>query len=415
MRRWAIAGAVALSGCGALLALRLGSLLAPEQVATVTVERGDFLREVTAEGALEAVEATPIVVPGQSPQTIAFVVPDGTPVELGDVVVRFDPYQAERAAADGRDDLEAARSKLTRVDAEGESARAGDALDVRVAREQLARAREIAPEERAIFARNELIEARIDRTHYAKRSDAAGRKLSVNEELTTAKRRVAQVEEDRSELTLRHAQDGLGSLRVEAPHSGLVILTRNWQGDVSAVVGANVWPRQKLAEIPDLERLRARVHVLEADAAGLEPGLAARVFLEGRPGSGCAAEVETVEPIAKPRDRRSPVKYFEVVLSLPETDLELMRPGGRIKAVIELEREENVINVPRAAVFEVEGERFAYRAVGGSFERVPVRVGRHSLSRVVILEGLAPGDSVALRDPGRDSRTSRAPPEGDAS
>jgi len=182
-----------------------------------------------------------------------------------------------------------------------------------------------------------------------------------------------------------------------------VILTRNWQGDVRAVVGASVWPQQKLAEIPDLERLQARVHVLEADAAGLEPGLPARVFLEGRSGDGFAAAVETVEPIAKPRDRRSPVKYFEVVLSLTDTDPDLMRPGGRVRAVIELEKAENVIAIPRAAVFEIDGERFAYRRASGRFERVPVRVGRHSLSRVVVLEGLSPGDTVALRDPGLTS------------
>jgi len=127
-------GAAAVTGAAALLAARLGPLLSPADVATVSVERTGFLREVAAEGALEAVEATPIVVPGQSPQTIAYVVPDGTPVEAGDVVLRFDPYQAEREAADGRDDLAAAHSKLERVQVEGDRAREGDRLDARVAR-----------------------------------------------------------------------------------------------------------------------------------------------------------------------------------------------------------------------------------------------------------------------------------------
>jgi multidrug efflux pump subunit AcrA (membrane-fusion protein) len=401
MKRITLLGVVLLGGFATLSATRLTALFGPETVATALAERSVFVRNVVAYGSLEAVEATPILVPGQTAQTIAFVISDGTPVEEGDVVVRFDPYEAQRAAADGRDDLATARSKLGRVDAESESGRESNELDESVAREQLARVRDIAPEDEGIFSRNELVEVRIDRAQLEKRAAAATRKLNVSGRLSAATRHLAQIEESRAEMMLRHSNEGLSSLEITAPHAGLVILSRGWQGDLAAVVGASVWPHQKLAEIPDLTRLRARVHVLESDAAGLQTDLKAQVSLQGRMGHAFAASVESVEPIAKPRDRRSPVKYFEVVLGLTETDLDLMRPGGRVRTVIELERTEGALTVPRAAVFEIEGERYVYRELREGFERVPVRVGRHSLARVVIAEGLSAGDRVALRDPGQ--------------
>ena len=60
--------------------------------------------------------------------------------------------------------------------------------------------------------------------------------------------------------------------------------------------------------------------VLEADGAGLKPGLRARLAIEGRPGEEHEATVARVEPLAKTRDYQSPVKYFETTLSLARTD-----------------------------------------------------------------------------------------------
>jgi hypothetical protein len=159
-----------------------------------------------------------------------------------------------------------------------------------------------------------------------------------------------------------------------------------------------VWPGQKLAEIPDLSSLEARVSVLEADAAGLVPDLRAQVAIEGRPGVEHVAKVARVEPIAKPREPGNPVKYFEATLSLERTD-PLMRPGQRVQAVIRLEEAADVIAIPRGALFEKDGRRLVYKKKGDRFEPVEVTGGRNSVSRVVIEKGLAPGDRIALRDP----------------
>jgi hypothetical protein len=160
-----------------------------------------------------------------------------------------------------------------------------------------------------------------------------------------------------------------------------------------------VWPGQKLAEIPDLSSLDARVSVLEADAAGLVPDLRAQVAIEGRPGVEHVAKVARVEPIAKPREPGNPVKYFEATLSLERTDPSFMRPGQRVQAVIRLEEAADVIAIPRGALFEKDGRRLVYKKKGDRFEPVEVTVGRNSVSRVVIEKGLAPGDRIALRDP----------------
>ena len=48
---------------------------------------------------------------------------------------------------------------------------------------------------------------------------------------------------------------------------------------------------------------------------------------------------------------------------------------------------------------QTDGDRVVYRREGGRFSPVPVRVGRQSISHVVVDDGLEPGDRIALRDP----------------
>ena len=154
-----------------------------------------------------------------------------------------------------------------------------------------------------------------------------------------------------------------------------------------------------MAEIPDLSKLEAKVFVLEADAAGLKQGLSGRLSIEGQPGTEYEASVGRVDPLAKPREQQSPVKYFETTLTLSRTDPAIMKPGQRVRAVLRLEEVEGVIAVPRGALFEKDGKRVVYRREGGGFVPVEVTVGPNSISRVVVEKGLRAGDRVALRDP----------------
>jgi multidrug efflux pump subunit AcrA (membrane-fusion protein) len=112
---WRLGVAASVLGAALLVVgARIAGRSAPADVATIEVARGDFLREVAAMGTLRAVRATPIVAPPQSgrQQKIAVLARDGTILREGDLVVAFDPYDAQREAADGQADLAAAAAKI---------------------------------------------------------------------------------------------------------------------------------------------------------------------------------------------------------------------------------------------------------------------------------------------------------------
>lgn len=145
--------------------------------------------------------------------------------------------------------------------------------------------------------------------------------------------------------------------------------------------------------------MKAEVFVLEADAAGLAVGQKATISIEGKPGVTFSGKVSQVEKLARPRFPRVPVQYFGATVSLDRTDPNVMKPGARVRAVLEVENLNNAFSIPRQALFEKEGRKLVYRKRGERFEPVPVQVGTSTSGRVVVTKGLSRGDEIALRDP----------------
>jgi len=369
-------------------------------VATFEVRPGRFVREVEARGSLKAVKATPILVPPESgrQQKVAFLAKDGAFVKTGETVVEFDPYDAEREAADGQSDLTAARAKIEKAQSEGTKNEASLGLDRDVAKEQLDRAQTFELKDESLFSRHQIIESQLDKELFQARADVAARKLAASGKLSSAERALGEIDAGKARLKVSIADKGLRSLRIQAPHDGLLMLERNWRGEMPSV-GDTLWPGQKVAEVPDLTRLEAKVFVLEADGAGLKQGQQAVFAIEGRPGQEYEASVSRVEPLAKTRDWQSPVKYFEATLSLTGKDPGDLRPGQKVRAVVRLDEAEGVLAIPRGAVFEKDGKRVVYRRSGSGFVSIEVTTARQSISHLVLASGLAAGDVIALRDP----------------
>jgi HlyD family secretion protein len=142
--------------------------------------------------------------------------------------------------------------------------------------------------------------------------------------------------------------------------------------------------------------------VLEADAAGLAADQKATVLLEADADQRFRGKVTSVDKIARPRIPRQPVQYFGATVELDRSDPKLMKPGARVRALLEIESQANAFAIPRQALFEKEGKRLVYRRNGNSFDPVEVTVGSGSAGRVVVTKGLRAGDEIALEDPTAD-------------
>jgi RND family efflux transporter MFP subunit len=265
-------------------------------------------------------------------------------------------------------------------------------------------ARRFADKDPEIFSRVEIIESRIDERLAAEKLQQAEERKRSENDLAESDRALLAIEGKAAAARVERARSSLGALEVRAPHDGIVVLLRDWTGN-TLQVGNTTYSGRAVAELPALDRMEAAVYVLEADAGGLKEGSAATVVVEGKPGRSIPATIERVDRMPKPRLRGIPLQYFEATLALEleleRTDPGTLKPGARVRASLVLDDLGDVLAVPRQAVFDDGEGSYVYRRKGDGFEKAAVTLGAASLGRIVIESGLAEGDVIAARDPGR--------------
>jgi RND family efflux transporter MFP subunit len=369
-------------------------------VPTYRVEPVRFARRVTADGNLKSTKATPLIAPHDAPgpMKISWIVPDGTLLKKDDIVVRFDPTDFETQLVAGQSDRNTALNGINKSNTDSSTTRTNLRRDAKQADAELVAARRFKFDDAEIFSRFQRIEAQIDEHYASDKKQYAQGVLKVRENLSKADHDLLAIQQKKADLKIRNAEQGLHALEIRAPYDGILVLQRDWRGD-TVRTGDTVWAGSPIGEIPDLNSMKAEVFVLEADAAGLAVGEKATLSIEGKPGTSFAGKVTQVDKLARPRFPRVPVQYFGATVSLDQTIAALMKPGARVRAVLDIESRVGAFSIPRQAIFEKQGKKLVYRLKGSTFEPVAIEIGSSTAGRVVVIKGLKQGDEIALRDP----------------
>jgi len=366
-------------------------------IPTYVVAPSNFVRRVTADGNLKAKSATPVSAPPDAPgpMKIAWIADDGALVKKDDVLVRFDPTDFETLLVSGKEDDATAGNKLRKTSVDADTTRDNLRKDQRQATAELASARRFRFDDADVFSRFQRIESQVDESLALAKRDHAGNVLGVRASLSQTDRDLIDIDRKKADLKIRNAEQGLHAIEVHAPHDGILVLQRDWRGELPRV-GGTVWSGSALGEIPDLSAMKAEVFVLEADAAGIAVGEKARVSIDAHPGTTYSGTISQIDKLARPRVRGVPVQYFGVTIALDRCDPAVMKPGARVKATIDVESRANAVSIPRQALFEKEGKRIVYVRRGDAFVPHEVTIGSSTAGRVVVTKGIAKGDELAL-------------------
>ena len=249
---------------------------------------------------------------------------------------------------------------------EGTQVRAGQRLaelDAREQSAQLARARAVLANAEAAFRRAEQLRAA---------------------EITSA----AELDAAREAHDIAQADADLWRTRLEFTHIGSPVA-----GVVTAKHierGASVSANQQLFDIAEASLLVVRVRVSELDVVHLRPGVVVDVSLDAYPGSRIVSRVRRIYPSADAASRLVPV---EIALG-PMPAGVIARPGYLARAEFSLERRENVITVPNAAVGVTDAKSYVYVVDADTLIRRPVETGMTAEGRVEIVSGLGAGEAV---------------------
>jgi HlyD family secretion protein len=365
----------------------------------MVVERGDFIKTLVFTGELKAVESTQIGPPTISSQwnfTIAYMIPEGTQVQPGDTLVRFDSSDLEPRRLDHENRRAEARIQIAQKNADIAISREDLVQALASAEKNFNVARLYADLDPQLVSRQQADEYQYNLEQAVLELEKAKERLANFGESSAADLRVAQLDFDKADLDLKRVLAELDKMTVRATSAGLAVYELGDEGR-KLQVGDSVYRNDDVILLPNMEQLKVVITVFDTDFSALEIGAAAEIILDAFPERSFAGKLIRLPEVAKPKHRRSELNIFSAEVLLLELDLKLMKPGMTARVRVPVKRE-GVLIVPRTAIHLSEQGRSYVVPTGLEQTQIPVQLIDSNQDQVVVEGDLEEGQALMLKD-----------------
>jgi len=327
----------------------------PEDFPTTKLERGDFYIPQIESGEVQAASGEVVVSPRiRGRLKILHLWPEGAQVEVGDLLLQFDPVEFEVGMIEREGQLEQAVADYEKAKAQ-RGQRFADIkrriqqqeAQFRLAELGLQRAELSSPIEkeqakiRLDKGKRALIEARADSTaqEVINRVDLFNHQRNIN-------RRKQRYEE---------ARDDYERTSVYAEKPGIVVYRKIWKPgtdeESKVAVGDEVWGGRALLDIPDLSKMQVLCLIGEMDIKRMEVGQKVFIRLEAFPGPVFNGSVFSLAPMATPQPGAPDIRVFEMIINIEEQDARL-KPGMSAEVEVVVGTVADALSVPLDAIFK---------------------------------------------------------------
>ena len=361
------------------------------------VQKQDFSVFIPAVGEVEAAQAERINTPGRRPMTIDWLAEENSWVVKGQVVARFD---SEQLVLDSREEeLQMMMLDMDMRQQNAEEKQQQNELDSEkvLVKKEFKFVDTFAIDDLRLYSKIEIIDTLSNRDYLGAKQEFIEWKESSIDNRNQSALAVLDIRKGGHQAKFQQHQSALAQLEVLAPYDGMLVFERNWRGE-KASVGQTVFPGSTIAKIPNLEKMQAKLYVLDKNAIDLKMGQKVNLTLDAYPDEKLKGEVLSVSGFSRTIKRGNPTKYFELMVSIDDQSSSL-QPGAKLSASISVADSEVKVVIPIQAIFNEKSENYVYLQQGQNFSKRSVKIAAKNLYFVEILKGLTDGDVIALSVP----------------
>jgi HlyD family secretion protein len=349
---------------------------------TAVVERGDFTRDISAQG--QIVAAIKPTVFATADGTVTLHAQAGDVVQQGDVIAIIESPELANQLEQEQSTLQSLEVDLARENIETRKSllaaeQKTDLARVRIkaAERELRRAEQshayqVISDQDLEKAKDDLENARLEYTH----AEQDARLIADTESFEI---RTRELERDRQTLQVAEAERLVDQLTIRSPVDGMI-------GDLAVEQKAAVARNQPMFTVIDLSAFETDLGIPEAyaDDIGLGMDVAIRYGSETYPGT-----LSAISPEVQNNQVRARVRFTETV---PPG----LRQNQRVSATVLLEHKRDVINVKRGPFIDSGAGRVVYVVEDGIATRRAIGIGSMSIAAVEIAHGLEEGDTIVI-------------------
>ncbi|HKT23098.1 MAG TPA: efflux RND transporter periplasmic adaptor subunit [Terriglobales bacterium] len=359
----------------------------------------DFLDVVRLSGTTEAVRSRPVLAPQLAgaqlgTMVVTKMVPAGTHVNQGDLIVAFDQQAQIKDALDKKASYQDLEDQITEKQAAEAAARAKDQDDIHQALDDLQKAQ-------LEMGKNEIL-SRIDVEKNQEALAEAQQTLKQLQHTFDLKRQAAaadiqtlEIQRDRARATMLYAESNVEKMAIHSPMDGVVVLNSVWlNGRIGEVQeGDEIRAGVPFMKIVDPSTMQVRVGVNQADVLKLQIGQSAMIHLDAYPSLAFTGTLVELSPVGHANDYSTTVRTFIAIFSIHQNNPKLM-PDLSASVDVEVANIRGALTVPANSLQHDGAGDFVWLKNAHRFERRSVEAGFTDGSETVIKQGLKPGDVV---------------------
>lgn len=354
---------------------------------------------------------------------IIHIIEEGTFVQKGDVLIRFDSAQFEaeilRLTGELRSreaSFEARKQILEWEKSQAEGSIKTAEFDLKDATQEYSRYVSYISDMEALGKKglhypNEIYQAkkkaeqlfskqqRYETSFEQINKESVFKIAAAMAELVKAKNEI-----ETTKIALKDVREELGKAVVRAPFPGIVVHYETHRDNQRRKprVGDSVWQNQTLLYLPDISSMIVKTVVREVDLHKVTKGQKASIQVDAYPELVFTGQVTSIGVLASDGGEAGKgEKYFQVVVAV-HGDNPRLRPGMTARVTLYTDAARNVLSVPVQAVFGEGANRYCYVGKGPSTKKVKVEIGRQNEDYAEIVAGLKDGDMVSLAKPDGD-------------
>ena len=353
----------------------------PVAIRVLPVEQRQLRRNVEAVGSLFPLEEVTVSseVEGRVEQVLVDV---GDHVTAGQTIVKVVPTELQLTFDQQRAALQQAKARLGLPDNSEELKDIKNAAEVKKAAADLADAEQKFQRAKTLFEQGLTPKQSYDEAESRYNAARAAYDLSVQ----TVENLRGQLAQSRAAMAL--AQKKVNDSNIRAPFAGQIKERSVTQGQYLKVQTA-------VMVIVNIDPLRVRLRVPEKMAAWVKTGQQVTVTVEAYPDRSFIGKITRINPSV---DQQTRAFEVEALIDNHET---LLKPGFFVKATIPSNYVVDALVVPQDALLYVYGVYKVFVIDGNTLKEKEVKIGERYGDDVEIVEGLTPGERIALATKGQ--------------
>ncbi|HXY01507.1 MAG TPA: HlyD family secretion protein [Candidatus Limnocylindrales bacterium] len=373
---------------------------------TAAVQRKEFVEYAELRGSVKAVHSLTVSAPPAAGDLqILKIVPTGTKLKQGDVIVEFDTTTIKQTLAQDQSALKSADAEIQQAKVASRQKEEQDQTDIMKARFAVESAK-METQKQEILSVIEGQKAKLALADAERNLVEAEDKLKADRAAAAANLTSKEKKRDAAEFQFKRDEAQLAALTLHAPIDATVVVEDNWQAAAPMQpaapfkAGDHAFPGMALAELPDASSVRITARIEEAQRGKVQIKQSAIVRVDAVPDrsyNGVVDEISSTASMDFNAGWPFP-KNFTMGIAMADQD-DRLTPGMGAQVRVAIDRVAKGLVLPSETVFRKEGRSVVYVRHGSKFEERAVEVARRSGDEVLIESGVKEGEEVALKDP----------------